>query len=296
MSRHRQLAITLCMALSFLAVGKASAQGQCVPGLFERSTLFAWPCCDIPTCRDAWSETLATDRPDFTEASTTVGRGVSQLELGYTYYDDNDGANGSRSQTYPETLLRVGLLADWFELRLGWTMIDETNVPAGGPITTTVGSSDLYVGAKLALTEQCGIFPEMALIPQMTTPVGSAPFNEGQVLAGVNWIYAWELSDRLSTAGSSQVNHAADGVTGNGYTEFAQSWTVAYSIDDAWGAYAEYFVLAPLAAETVRPENYLNGGVTYLVNDNLQFDVRVGAGLNNAATDFFSGAGLVVRF
>ena len=31
------------------------------------------------------SEPLVSDRPDFTEASSTVGRGVSQYEVGYTY-------------------------------------------------------------------------------------------------------------------------------------------------------------------------------------------------------------------
>src|SRR5688500_11339184 len=38
-------------------------------------------------------EPLASDRPDFTEASTTVGRGVCQLEMGYTYIHDSSGAD-----------------------------------------------------------------------------------------------------------------------------------------------------------------------------------------------------------
>jgi hypothetical protein len=47
---------------------------------------------------------------------------------------------------------------------------------------------------------------------------------------------------------------------------------------------------------TAENEHYLNGGLTYLINNDVQFDVRVGWGLNEAAEDFFAGAGLSVRF
>src|SRR5688500_15833003 len=36
-------------------------------------------------------ESIITDRPDFTEASTTVGKGRVQLEGGYTFSTDKDG-------------------------------------------------------------------------------------------------------------------------------------------------------------------------------------------------------------
>jgi hypothetical protein len=39
-----------------------------------------------------------------------------------------------------------------------------------------------------------------------------------------------------------------------------------------------------------------NGGFTLLMNENTQLDLRVGAGLNNEAPDFFAGAGLSFRF
>jgi hypothetical protein len=43
-------------------------------------------------------------------------------------------------------------------------------------------------------------------------------------------------------------------------------------------------------------EHYADGGFTFLVNDNLQFDIRAGVGLNRRADNFFTGAGLAVRF
>ena len=65
-------------------------------------------------------EPLVTDRPDFTEASVTVGYGVVQLETGYTFTYDSDGDERPRSHSFPETLLRVGMFAEWFEFRVDW--------------------------------------------------------------------------------------------------------------------------------------------------------------------------------
>ena len=58
-----------------------------------RAFLFAWPGSSVNDMRLNLSEPLITDRPDFTEASSTVGYGVTQFELGYTYAFDNDGTD-----------------------------------------------------------------------------------------------------------------------------------------------------------------------------------------------------------
>ncbi len=51
---------------------------------------------------------MATDRPDVTEASSTVGAGVLQIEAGYTYLQDRNGVTVNRSHSFPETLFRYG--------------------------------------------------------------------------------------------------------------------------------------------------------------------------------------------
>jgi hypothetical protein len=62
------------------------------------------------------------------------------------------------------------------------------------------------------------------------------------------------------------------------------------------GAYAEWYGLMPNGAATARPEHYFNGGFTYLLCDNMQFDIRAGVGLNDVADDYFVGTGLSIRF
>lgn len=254
-------------------------------------TLFQWsssPCCKGGPDLDA---PLVTDRPDFTEASSTVGRGVAQLEFGYTFTHDDDGITDTRSHSFPEPLLRYGILEDWLELRVGWNYTDETT--NGFDVS---GSEDLYLGFKIGLTPQEGILPEMALIPQMTVPTGASAFTANKVLPGANLIYGWEVNDFLSTAGSTQFNRAIDDGSGSTYTEWAQSWTVAYSLSDEWGAYTEWFAFFPDSADTAQTEHYFNGGFTYLLSDDIQWDIRAGTGLNDAADDFFVGTGLSLRF
>jgi hypothetical protein len=260
-----------------------------------RKTLFQW---SYGTSFDGgppgWDEPLVTDRPDFTEASTTVGRNVRQLEMGYTFARDSQAGATTNFHSFPETLFRWGVFAEWFELRAAWNYAVETSNAPG--VADLSGAEDLYLGVKLGLTPQEGWLPEMALVPQMTVPTGGSNFNAGEALPGVNWLYAWDINEFLSTGGSSQFNRTLDDVTGEAYLEFAQSWTIGYGLSERLSAYTEWFAFVPMSAETVRPEHYFDGGFTYLVSNNIQLDVRAGVGLNEAAADFFAGPGLSVRF
>lgn len=240
-------------------------------------------------------EPLVSDRPDFTEASNTVGRGVRQIEMGYTYSFDDEGDDTVRGHSYPQLLLRVGVLAEWLELRFEWNAADVKQRVAGGPETTTAGSADIRLGMKLALTPQENLLPETAIIVQMAVPTGSDELSADEVLAGVNFLYSWEVNDFLSIGGSTQANRAADDA-GGFYTEFAQSATVGYSLTDRLGAYTEWFVLSPTGAQTAQTEHVFNGGFTYLVTNDFQLDILGGLGLNAAAADYFIGSGAVVRF
>ncbi len=234
---------------------------------------------------------IATDRPDFTEASSTVGLGVLQIESGYTYAFDDDGTVSTKTHSYPEALFRYGVIGDWLELRLAANVAGETVA-----VVQNHGATDLYLGAKLALTLQSGILPEMALVPQMLVPTGDSAFTADEVLPGLNWLYGWDVTDCLTTAGSTQFNRRVDDGTGDAYTEWAQSWTVGYSLHDQIGAYTEWFALFPTSADTACVEHYADGGLTFQFTPDLQLDVRAGVGLNDAAADYFVGTGLSVRF
>lgn len=255
--------------------------------LSGRAFLFDWHGASDRDMRLNLSEPLLTDRPDFTEASSTVGLNVTQLEFGYTYTSSDQ----TDVHTYPEVLLRQGILRDWLELRVAYTA---ASVSESGMDTT--GSGDLYLGFKIGLTPQIGWAPEMALMPQMTVPSGSDEFTNDEVLPGLNWLYGWDLSDCLSFAGSTQFNRSIDSVSADEYTQWAQSLTFGYSLAETWGAYTEWFAFFPDGADTDPVEQYFNGGFTKQFGINAQWDVRAGLGLNDDSDDFFVGTGLSLRF
>ncbi|WP_164101850.1 transporter [Candidatus Laterigemmans baculatus] len=256
-----------------------------------RKTLLQWSYGTSFSGGPDLDEPIVTDRPDFTEASSTVGRGVAQLELGYTYSYDDAAGTTTKSHSYPEPLLRYGIFADWLEMRVAWNYADEES--AG---MSASGSEDLLLGFKVGLTPQEGILPEMAIIPQLRVPTGASAFTADETLPGFNWVYSWDISDLISTAGSTQFNRATDDSTSEAYTEWAQSWTVGYSLAERAGAYTEWFAFFPHSADSAQPEHYFNGGFTYLLSDDVQWDIRSGIGLNDAADDYFVGTGLAIRF
>lgn len=261
----------------------------------SRGTIFLWSSHPDATGGPDLEAPLVTDRPDFTEASVTVGQGVAQIEVGYTFTSDDNGFESVSSHSFGEALLRYGILEDWLEFRIAVFPVQELTV-FQGTSNSTAGHEDLYTGLKIALTPQAGFLPEMALIPQMNLPTGSRSFTTDKVEPGLNWIYSWEINDFISTAGSTQANRRIDVPSGAPYLELAQSWTVAYSLSDQWGAYTEWFALIPSGAVNVNTQHYFNGGFTWLINNDLQLDVRAGVGLNRAADNYFVGTGLSIRF
>jgi len=262
------------------------ADRGCSPG-----TLMQWSYGNSFSGGPDLNEPIVTDRPDFTEASSTVGQGVAQIEMGYTYIFDDDGIDQTIGHSYPETLLRYGIFANWLEFRAAWNYANEEVNGVG-----VSGSQDLYLGFKIGLTPQEGLLPEMSLVPQMTVPTGHDAFSADEVLPGVNWLYGWDINDFISTAGSTQFNREIDSTTSASYTEYAQSWTIGYSLADKLAAYTEWFAFFPSSADTAKPEHYFDGGFTYLISNDVQWDIRGGVGLNEAADDYFVGTGLSVRF
>ena len=242
-------------------------------------------------------EPLVGDRPDFVESSSNVGAGRIQLEMGYTFTQDRDGGARTRSHSFPEALLRIGVYADWLELRIGQNFGSETTL-LGLEGADGQGAEDLYLGIGLGLTEQKGFLPETRILLQMTVPSGSDDFSQGDVLPGFNYLYGWEvIKDRLSFAGSTGVNRARD-ASDHTYTEISQGLTTGITLAPKLGMYLETFALFPsgAVAPDTSPEYYLDGGFMLRVTNNLQFDVRAGVGLNRHADDFFTGAGVVVRY
>ncbi len=237
---------------------------------------------------------LVTDRPHFSEASSLVGLGRVQIETGYTIFYDRSNGVRTLTQSFGEPLLRAGIGAEWFEFRLATTALTET--ASGTTSRTTSGIDDIYIGAKLAITEQAGVFPEFAVFPQARLPSGSSAFTSDRFLPGVNLAYSWKLNDWMELEANTQFNTRRDNVD-HTYTEFIQTANMEYDLTDRLGGFTELLAFMPTSAISVVPEYYFHAGFVYFVTDDIQLDIHAGVGLNSAATNLpLTGVGFSKRF
>ena len=96
------------------------------------------------------SECLDPDRPHLPEASTAVGKGHLLVEGGHTHRD----WKLSSSQTYPEALLRIGLFADWFEVRVGQSFVSDVRT-ASMPSASSTGRGPRAMRGSSTMTNRC---------------------------------------------------------------------------------------------------------------------------------------------
>ncbi|MEO5826958.1 MAG: transporter [Gemmatimonadales bacterium] len=228
---------------------------------------------------------METDRPDYTEASSVVGYGRIQFESGWTYTRSReDGAPGEHS--WPEMLARFGL-TQAAELRLGVGAVSTKQV-AGKQVTVF---EDLYLGTKIAVGEQRGTVPQLAVMVQATFPAGDDRVTIDRVLPGAALLAGWSTAGRWSYAAGVQVNRV-----GTRGVEVAPSLTAGVQLTDALKGYGEWFAFLPSGtAGSADAEHYLNGGVALGLGPDLQLDARVGAGIGESADRVFFGLGFSIR-
>lgn len=234
------------------------------------------------------SEPLVTDRPDATEASSTVGKGVLQIETGGLYESFEENSIQTQAYTYNTTLVRYGIL-DNLELRLGWDFVEGvTKVNRNKLNNVTSGLSPLLVGVKIDIAEEKNGMPEIALIGHVF-PVFSASEDYRPETTGVD--FRFSLSHSLNEKSSIGYNIGAQ--WGSDSSEAAAIYTVAYgySITDKFGVYAELYGDLP---EDNSANHFWDAGFTYLVSNDLQLDTYFGTSITKGQ-DVLIGLGASFR-
>lgn len=242
-----------------------------------------------------YGDRIVTDRPHLAEAASTVGLGRVQIETGYTYYLDGAAGTEVQTQSFPEPLFRIGLFREWFEFRVQYNYLHE-RTDTGSVPSISQGSDDLYLGAKIALAEQCGLLPELTIFPQMRTPTGSSFLTSGEILPGMNFVYAWRLGERFEVECNTNVNKRRDLTSGAFYTEYLQTFNFEYDLAEQIMLFHEFAIFSPVGSQTQPGQAYAHAGFHWFLLPNLQIDVHAAVGLNVAADDFFGGSGLSARW
>jgi len=234
------------------------------------------------------SNPLITDRPDATEASSTVGKGVLQVETGGLYESFKENNIQNENYTFNTTLVRYGIL-DNLELRLGWDFVEGVTKVNGNKLNNiTSGFSPLLLGVKLDILEEKNGWPEIALIGHLF-PIFSASSDYRPETTGVD--FRFSLSHTLSEKSSIGYNIGAE--WGNDSPEASAIYTLAYgySISNKFGMYIELYGDLP---EDNKANHYWDAGLTYLISNDIQLDTYIGTSITKGQ-DLLLGLGLSYR-
>ena len=240
---------------------------------------------------------LVTDRPDQTESSVVVPPGYVQVETGWSLSRNQEGGIRTNIHTFPGTLFRIGAL-DRMELRLDYGGVLWEQTREAGQSADTSGSGDMGIGAKIYFWEEQGWIPETALLAGVSLPVGKDPFPSGRADPTFRFSLSHTLSDRLSfgynlgATWESTLDETNDRDT---LSLFNYTVVLGIGLTERAGLFVEAFGDIPFNAQG-GPRNSLDGGFTYLIRDNLQFDGFVGVGLSDSADDWLVGLGFTARF
>lgn len=301
-------ALVLLMSASRLLAQEASS--GYVPTSPESLFLNDMPSGPHRPHHHADDEHIETDRHDFTQSTRTVGRGVVQLEAGYSYFYKDSHEEIESSHTTPELLVRIGLTEDIeFRFRTNYVWVFRDPKDSHHEAHDSADPQDLVWGFKFQLTEHDRYIPESVLRIVSTIPIEDSKFSTRQAEIGIDAGYSWEFENGWQLAGSTGVFRNGAGeyslVALSGLNEaesegnfaaWAQSVALGIPMTEHSELYIEYFSIWSTGLSDNFQLGFINAGVDFLITDNLVFDIRVGKGLTGESDDFFVGVGGGIRF
>jgi hypothetical protein len=238
---------------------------------------------------------IETDRDAFTPTTKTVERGRLTVESSYSF-EDNRGTPETHS--FPELLLRYGV-TDRIELRLG------CNYEVGGVSSAVAGTEvieptegtglarefNVLYGLKVRVSKQDGWIPDSSLIVQGLTPTSG---ESNTTKLNTAYVFGWKLPNRWRL--DSALRFETDSDAGNHFEIWAPSVVLRVPIGQRWQVHAEYFGLFSEGKQDEFNRHFFSPGGHFLITPNWEVGVRVGWGLNEQASRFFSNVGIGYRF
>lgn len=234
---------------------------------------------------------LDTDRPDFTEGTSTVPDGAIQLEAGYTYATAGDLSG----HQVGEALIRFGLIPG-LELRAELPSYQKVSGEVGPFEFDESGWSDAGVGMKLGLYEadMAEGLPSLSLLLGTSLPTGDDPFGAERWEPEAILALGWEFAPRVELG--ANVGFAQRALNeDDSYDEFFASVALELPVTSSIGAFVEYFGIRP-DTDFDTESDYVDGGLTFLLSPTFQLDGRVGFNLDGDADEMFFGVGFAKLF
>jgi hypothetical protein len=161
--------------------------------------------CTLPLAAQE-APSMSSDRPDFTEGTSTLLPGQVQVEGGTTWEESGD----EDILTVGELLVRIGV-GEKLEARVGVGSLARIDLPFSERLE---GYEDPELSLKIRLTDPAGDrppgLPAVALLLATTVPVGGEELTADTWQPTLLFAFDWELTDRLSIGSNVGYSYAGD--------------------------------------------------------------------------------------
>jgi len=225
---------------------------------------------------------LIGDRPDQTESAFIVPKGYFQFEDGFLYENETSEI---QNISYSSMLLRYGLFKN-FELRFA----TEYGMTKSTGFDDIKGFSPFSIGAKIHVNEEDGWIPQIAFLTHINiAKTGAKEFLQDYHSAQMAMTFNHTINKSWSVGYSIGVEYLPD----VNYSVGTYTFVSGFSISEKVGAFVEVY---GDFSKYAYADNKINGGVTFLVLPNLQFDVAGGFGLSQYSANNYFGVGLIYLF
>lgn len=230
------------------------------------------------------------DRPGYTDAPTVLPARGSQLEVGYT----NDKIDAVRYETFGESLLRLGIGAST-ELRLFGNSFARRSING---VSDVSGMEDPKLGIKTSLFTKPdsvhGAMPNLSVLVATTLPVGATGLGVKHAQPEAKLAMNWTTASPVSVYSNAGVGEVYDGSSwgGRGWVSVA----VWYAVNSQVSVFGEGLTFKRISGSALSMSN-ADAGITYLINERLQIDLRAGRGVGDVAgKERFIGVGFANRW
>ena len=209
---------------------------------------------------------ISTDRPDQTESSLVLPKGTIQIENGFV--------SRKNELIFPNTLFRIGI-SKKFEFRINTNYIFKTNENEN----KISNFSDLEIGTKIQIYSSETSKTSIAFLTHLSIPSANEYYSNNTTGLLSRILISHELNNNFNIGYNM------------GYDKFKdEKGIVTYTVAlgkgiNNWGIYCELYG----NISDSQSDLYFDGGLVYLLKDNLQLDVSYGAGINNTSNYFSTG-------
>lgn len=216
---------------------------------------------------------IITDRPTASASPTTVPFKTFQIETGGLYTSQKNRGIKTELLNFNNTLLRYGLL-NRFELRLSWAVSENRETQGENYSVIGSGFEPLGVGAKVEITEEKGLLPDIGLLIDMSLPFLASEDYQPET-TGVSFRFAF--AHTINEKSGISYNLGAEWSDDSPEVAYIYTLSYGYGITDKLSAYVELYGNFPRKDKAIH--NW-DAGLIYLLNSNLQLDTTIGTGLS----------------